>query len=322
MANTTLRVNRHLFTETGTDSASLNVLGTLVHQFPDEGDYVVEVSRDDQLLGSRLLVVSDEYHAVQADFDLSTFGEPRAGTEADDCDCTGPCTCEAQEHTCIREDGYAVFYVGRGPGGYTVTVDPVGERREAREFDSTKLGEDDTFAVVLLRPGTYAVRNPLADAATSVVVTYPDPEKGKEAVRQPVPIECTEDGFEHEREALEVHPGQGLVFDIGTPSRVVVELREPDERATEGGGPGRVRMVNPNRPSLSGRRRRLRPRVDPTERSVEELESALASVTNVSEVRAVLAAERRGENRSTAVEAIGRRLRELERERERRREEE
>jgi hypothetical protein len=320
MANTTLRINRHLFTETGTDSASLNVLGTLVHRFPDEGDYVIEVSRDGQLLGSHLLVVSDEYHAVQADFDLSTFGGPTTGIGDDDCDCHGPCTCEAQAYTCVREDGYAVFYVGRGPGGYTVTVDPVGERREAREFDSRKLGEDDTFAAVLLRPGTYAVRNPVADAETRLVVTYPDPEKGSAAVRQPVTVECAEGGFEHEREVLEIHPGQGLVFDIGTPSRVVVELREPDERATEGGGPGRVRMVNPNRSALSGRRR-VRPRVDPTERSVEELESDLASVTNVGEVRAVLATERRGENRSTAVEAIGRRLRELERERERRREE-
>lgn len=308
-----LRLNRHLFTETGTDSGALNVLGTLVHQFPDAGDYVVEVSRDGELVGRELLVVSDEYHAVQATFDLSTVGER---TDAGDCGCESPCTCEDQDYTCIREDGFAVFHVGRGPGGYTVVVDPVGERREAREFESTELTEVDTFAAVLLRPGEYAMRNLVTDHEGSVVVTYPDPdsERGREARRESVTVECTDDGFDPE--AVELHPAQGLVFRVETPSRVEVELVEPHERATGDAGPVRVR--NPRRPVLSDRRRTLRPRLDPGEFSADDLESELASVTNPLEVRAILATERRSKNRSNAVEAITARLEELERERDRR----
>lgn len=315
MANEGLRINRHLFTETGTDSGSLNVLGTLAHQFPDEGDYLIEVSRDGRVLGSRLLVVSDEYHALQADFDLSTFG-PGAGA-GEDCDCTGACTCEGQGYDCVREDGYAVFYVGRGPGGYAVTVDPVGERREAREFDSQELVEDDTFAAVLLRPGTYAAVNRATGDEARVVVTYPDPERGPEAVREPVTVECADDGFDPA--GIEIHPGQGLVFRIGTPSRIVIELREPHEKAADDGRPGTVRVANPRRPPLSGSRRTIRPRFDPSELPVDDLEAELRSVTGVTEARAVLAAERRGKDRSTAVDAIRRRLDELERARDRRR---
>ena len=42
-----VRLNRHLFTETGTDSGALTVLGTVVHRFPDPGDYLVVIGSDD-----------------------------------------------------------------------------------------------------------------------------------------------------------------------------------------------------------------------------------------------------------------------------------
>ena len=311
----TLRLNRHLFTETGTDSGALNVLGTVVHQFPDEGDYVVEVTREGEPVGRRLLVVSDDYHSVQADFDLAAFG-PTTAEGADDCDCGGvggrDCDCEGEPYTCIREDGFGVFHVGRGPGGYAVVVDPVGERREAREFDSTELAEDDTFAAVLMRPGKYVVRNRETGDEGSVTVTYPDPDRGREAVREPVAVECTDEGFDPAE--AELHPGQGLVFTVETPARIQIELVEPHERATDDARP--VRVSNPRRPGLAARGRRRQSRVDPGDLSTADLKPRLESVTSPLELRAVLAAERRGQNRAGAKRAIARRLAELEERRE------
>lgn len=309
----TLRLNRHLFTETGTDSGALNVLGTVVHQFPDEGDYVVEVSREGEPVGRRLLVVSDDYHSVQADFDLSAFGPT---TVDDGCDCGGTgganCDCEGESYTCIREGGFGVFYVGRGPGGYTVVVDPVGERREAREFDSTEIAEDDTFAAVLVRPGKYVVRNLATDDEGSVTVTYPDPDREREAVRESVAVECTDEGFDPAE--AELHPGQGLVFTVETPARIRIELVEPHERATDDARP--VRVSNPRRPGLAARGRTRQSRVDPSDLSTADLKTRLESVTSPLELRAVLAAERRGRNRQGAKRAIERRLAELGGERE------
>lgn len=300
---TPLRLNRHLFTETGTDSGSLNVLGTLVHRFPDEGDYVVEVTKDGDPVGRELLVVSDDYHSVQATFDLSRVGDaPTCACEA------APCTCEAQSFQCIREDGYGVFHVSAGSGGYAVTVDPI-ETRDVREFDSTELREDDAFAAVLLRPGEYAVRNvaPEAEAESRLTVMYPDRERAREALGEAVEIEASARGFD--RGATRIHPGQGLVFRVEDPSRIVIELEEPHEKATaEPGGPVRVRR--PPRAPISGVRRATG-RVDPADLTTEEVAETVADVANPRELEAMLLAEKREKDRAGARDAIEKRLRDL-----------
>ena len=139
-------LNRYLFTETGADSAALNLLGTLVHRSPDEGDYLIRVRRDDELVGSRLVAVSDDYHTIQATYDLASFDDAGASDDPNGCSCEG-------DFDCIREDGVAVFHVGAGPGGYAVTVDPVGERRERREVSHCAPVADDLVPGLLLPPG-------------------------------------------------------------------------------------------------------------------------------------------------------------------------
>jgi hypothetical protein len=316
------RLNRYLFTETSVDSGAVNVLGTLVHPFPEGGEYVIEVSRGDELLGSRLLVVSDDYHAIQADVDLSTFGSTSRLDEA--CGCKGACGCEDQHYSCIRVGGFAVFHVGRGPGGYRVVVDALDDRRDppgyddgedtvadapTHQFDSTVLTEDDTFAAVLMRPGTYVMRNLETEAEGSVTVAYPDPDRGRGVRRESVTVRCTDGGFEPK--SVDLHPAQGLVFRIEGPSRVEIELVEPHERATDDGGP--VRVPNPRRPVVSDRGRTVTPRVDPGTLSTDELESTLESITNPFEVRAILAMERQAQKRAKAMRMLKARLQQFER---------
>ena len=293
----TPKLNRYLFTETGSDSAAVNVLGMLVHRFPDDGDYVIEVHRDDTFVGSRLLAVSHDYHTVQVTYDLVTFG-----TDSD-CGCKRLCSCE-DEFDCIREDGVAVFHVGSGPGGYSVTVEPVGERRERREFDSDELTEDDIFSVLLLRPGVYTARNERTDGSAEITVRYPDGDR-QAASRDATEITVTDDGFEPS--TVEIDPARGVSFIIETAARIVVELDESHERAAD------------DMDSTSSVRRPPRLTIgsavpfDTSERTHADIESAVASLTNPMELRALLLAERRGENRKTVVRTLRKRIRDTSR---------
>lgn len=298
-----LKLNRHLFTETGTDSGALNVLGTLVHQFPDEGDYVVDIMKDGDPVGRRLIVVSDDHHAIQATIDLSSLADGDSG-----CDCTDMCSCEAEDYDCIREDGYAVFTVASGAGGYAVQIASLDER-DVEEFDGAGLTDYDTFAAVLMRPGTYAMYNRLTGDEGEVTVVYPDPDRGRKAVREPVEVSIGDGGLDPA--AVELHPGQGLVFRIETTARVAIELEEPHERAVEEPTTSTTISRRPRGPG-SGMRR-IEPRFDPGNLSVDELEAELENVRGRAELRALLLAERRDRDRSTAREVIRRRLRDLDR---------
>lgn len=289
-----ININTHLFTETGTDSDALNVLGTLVHRFPDEGEYLVSVTRKDNHVGERLIVVDDEYHSRQATIDLSSID-----SELDVAD--GDCSCEAEEFQCIRPDGYVVFHVASGPGGYSVVVDPLAER-DVREFDSGELTEYDRFAATLMRPGTYTMRNHIHDTKGTIEVAYPDPDGDRPDT--PVTVTCTDDEFDPA--AVDVVPAQGLVFDIEDPSHVQIELEKPHERATEDAdGPGAIRSPRPDRGGQS--------RLSPDELSIDELETELTAINRRRELRSLLLTERAGENRNGAIRAINDRLRELDR---------
>lgn len=293
----TSRLNHYLFTETGTDSAELNVLGTLIHRFPDEGDYMIEVRQGDAMVGSRLLAVSDDYHTLQVTYDLSAFGD------TDECDCGWKCSCEG-DFDCIREDGAAVFHVGSGPGGYSVTVDPVGESRERREFDSDELAADDAFSALLLRPGSYLAKNTLGDASAELTVNYPDGRTGA-ANQDAIVVTVTEDGFEPAE--VEMDPGRGVSFVVETEARIVIELDEPHEKAT-----GDLDRRRPSRRSHRLAVASVTP-FDPSEHTAMEIESEVETINTATELRAVLLAERRGDNRKTVVETIRNRIRDVSR---------
>lgn len=287
-----LDINTRLFAETGTDSDALNVLGTLVHRFPDEGEYVASVTRGGDLVGEELLVVDDEYHARQATIDLASVGSPLDDDRPD-------CTCEGEDYQCIRPDGFGVFHVGRGRGGYSVRIDPLAER-DVREFDSGELDEYDRFAAGLLRPGTYVVRNRVQGVTGEVEVAYPDPDADRPD--EPVTVTATESGFEPT--AVEMVPGQGLVFDVQAPSHLQIELEQPHERATadpDEGAVGRQARADPHDQA----------RVNPDDLSIADLQRELSGMHRRNELRSVLLAERASKNRDGAIEAIRARLEEV-----------
>ena len=235
-------VNRHLFTQTSVDSGSLTMLGVVIHRFPESGEYMGVVERGAEARSFRLRV-DESSPAMQANVDLATLGGGHSHT--DDCGCKDKET-GADPMFVVNPAGYVVFHVSSGPGGYVVRVGKL-ERPEAALFDSTQLEGDDLFAVTLIRPGTYSVRNVAGDARGEIVVAYPTIGEQPHRPDEPVEIVCTEKAFRPAR--IRIQAAQGQLYRFRTPSRIAIELVEPND------GPGSTRPKTPGRAAPKTRRK-------------------------------------------------------------------
>jgi hypothetical protein len=215
-------VNRHLFTQTSVDSGSLTMLGVVIHRFPEPGEYMGVVERGAEARSFRLRV-DESSPALQANVDLATLGGGHS--HSDDCDCKDKET-GADPTFVVNPAGYVVFYVSSGRGGYVVRVGRL-ERPEAALFNSTQLEGDDLFAVTLIRPGTYSVRNVAGAARGEIVVSYPKIGDQPHRPDEPVEVVCTEKAFRPAR--IRIQAAQGQLYRFRTPSRIAIELVEPDD---------------------------------------------------------------------------------------------
>ena len=214
-------VNRDLLTATCVDSGALTILGAIVRRFPEPGTYLGLAERGESV--SRFeLAVAPGATAGQVDVDLARLG--------DDAPCIG-----------VHPEGHVVFHVGSGGGGYAVRV----ARAEQGEvvFDSAQLAGEDVFAVTLIRPGTYSVRNLTTGDEGEVEVSYPERGSGRGGPQPPVEIECTEKGFEPAR--FTIAAAQGQVYRFRTPSRVAIELVQPNDGPHASEGPRGRRGMRP-----------------------------------------------------------------------------
>lgn len=287
-----MSLNRHLFTETSTDSGALNVLGSVVHQFEDTGDYRIDIFREDQYVTHRYLVVDDEEPRTQVTLDAATLPEVQDRDKHEH-----SCCCDDHEVLHLRENGHFVFDVSRGPGGFSIRVTEADDGDPA--FDSRELDEDDHFAATLMRPGQYVARQVETEAELAVTVPYPN-DKGR-GVPEPERLTVTDDGFE--TAGVEVKTGQSLVFDITTSARIEIELEKPDD----GGGDGRsspTEHVEPNR-SPGG------DWFDPSEFDDEAVQRKLEKTTSSTKLRVLKQRELRGESRGPVLEAIENRIEEI-----------
>ena len=232
-------VNRHLFTQTSVDSGSLTMLGMIIHRFPEPGEYLGVVERGAETRSFRLRV--DQSSAeMQVNIDVATLGSDEH-VHSPDCDCKDKGRDAASGRTfVVSPAGYVVFHVSSGPGGYVVRVG-MPERPDAAVFDSTRLEGDDLFAVTLIRPGTYSVRNVAGDARGDIVVGYPKVGKEPHRPDEPVEVVCTENAFRPAR--LKLQAAQGQLYRFRTPSRIAIDLVEPDD------GPKTPRAKAPRRRS-------------------------------------------------------------------------
>lgn len=215
-------VNRHLFTQTSVDSGALTMLGVVIHRFPEPGEYLGVVERGAEERTFRLRV-DESSRGMQANVDLATLD--RGHSHGDDCSCKDKET-GADPIFVVNPNGYVVFHVSSGHGGYVVRVGRL-ERPEAALFDSTQLEGDDLFAVTLIRPGTYSVRNLAGEARGEIVVSYPKLGEQPHRPDEPVEIVCTEKAFRPAR--IRIQAAQGQLYRFRAPSRIAIELVEPDD---------------------------------------------------------------------------------------------
>jgi hypothetical protein len=235
-------VNRHLFTQTSVDSGSLTMLGVVIHRFPEPGEYMGVVEGGVETRSFRLRV-DESSPAMQVNVDLATLGGGHR--HSDDCGCTDKET-GADRTFVVNPAGYVVFHVSSGPGGYVVRVGRL-ERPEAALFDSTRLEGDDLFAVTLIRPGTYSVRNVAGGARGEIVVSYPKIGDQPHRPDEPVEIVCTEKAFRPAR--IRIQAAQGQLYRFRTTSRIAIELVEPND------GPRSIRPKGPRRAAPKTRRK-------------------------------------------------------------------
>jgi hypothetical protein len=226
-----VRFNSLFLDQTIFDSASPLGSAVVVHRFDAEGEYEVELGRKGEGLDRVVLSVAPQTEPGQA----SAVTIDAAGA--------APGTITGQRRSKLNTGGFASFTSTHARGAGSVIV---ARRQGAKkaEFDSRRLGESDVFAVTLVRPGLYTMRNTLGKTEGRIVVTYPVVGKHPYRPADPVGVVCSKTGFEPGR--LEIGPAQGIVFRFETAARVVIELTEPDDGPAAGprgrwsaGGPPR-----------------------------------------------------------------------------------
>lgn len=217
----------YLFKQTAVDSGSLTMLGTIVHQFAEPGDYRGVSLRDNQRDAVFYLKVEEGSAVNQVNIDLAALGN-MAGEQAS---CDGGSAGGARTFL-LGAKGHAVFHVSGGPGGYALHIGRSAQEPAPREFDSVELKGSDLFAATFLRPGIYSVRNLAAKERTKagleIDVVYP--RAGKTPYQPPpaVRIECVREGFRPGGK-LELQAMQGCIFVCQVAARIKAELVRPHE---------------------------------------------------------------------------------------------
>ena len=210
-----VRFNPMFLSQSTFDSASPVGSAVLVHRFDNEGEYDVELGREGEVPDRVTLSITAGREEGTATASVTIDAAPAAAG-----------TVPGQRRSKLGAGGFASFTSSHAGGAGSVIVV---RRRDAKEveFDSRRLGEADLFAVTLVRPGLYGVRNTLGKAEGRVVVSYPVVGDRPYRPADPVHVVCTETGFEPER--VEIGPAQGIIFRFRTAARLLIELLEPDD---------------------------------------------------------------------------------------------
>ncbi|MDE3179027.1 MAG: hypothetical protein KGM47_05135, partial [Acidobacteriota bacterium] len=145
----------YLFKQTDLDSGSLTMLGAIVHQFAEPGEYRGVSLRNNQRDAVFYLKVEAGSAVNQVNIDLATLADGPGGQSP--CGC-GPSGAGAVQSFLVGAKGHAVFHVSGGPGGFALHVGRSAQEPQPREFDSIELKDGDLFTATFLRPGVYSVK--------------------------------------------------------------------------------------------------------------------------------------------------------------------
>lgn len=228
----------HLFTQIGLDSASLTMLGTVVHQFSEPGVYRCVVH--DGPVAKATFTVSSDKNSSNAQAVVDLQGLVSDSSHSSDCGCGGSGATRdgaiCPSTFTVNPRGYAVFRVGKGKGQYYVHARRVDAPADDKGYETRVLVDGDSFSAVVLRPGMYDVANSVTGAKGRLVVTYPKVGERKYRPGAPVRVKC---GKTFEPADVTIGPAQGLIFEAQTSSRITITLSKPDDGPL---GPNRERQ--------------------------------------------------------------------------------
>jgi hypothetical protein len=212
-----------LFTQIGLDSAALTLLGSIVHQFTEAGEYRGVALRASVTTAVFYLTVEKDRAINQVSIDLAALVEP-ATSPPPRCSCGKVHDGPSQGHFLLSAGGHAVFHVSGGQGGFAVRLGKASDKPQPKDFDSTALTGGDLFAATILRPGRYSVKNLAQKAAQDGEIDVAYPTLGKTPFQPPAPlrIACTANGFQAPKVNLTAM--QGCLFVCHVPSRLKIEL--------------------------------------------------------------------------------------------------
>jgi hypothetical protein len=185
-----------------------------VHQYTLSGQYQVDIFRHEKLTSSIVIDVSSEYGDKQLSIDLAVSNSRPSPVN----DCTYK----------LSTEGYAVFFVGSGSGGYAVKSYPLASKDEEQVFDSRRLNAGDLFGLTLLRPGQYRIEETSRKIALGLYVGEVEP--GKNGYVPPAALHLDIDQLEKANEHIRVQQAQGIVFRTDNNNRVIITFSDDNAK--------------------------------------------------------------------------------------------
>lgn len=193
------------------------MLAMVLHQFSSPGRYRASISSRGRVHKSVHFDVDAKSDAMQLDIDLA--GTTTSIDKA--CRAVIPCgQSEEPARLVVSPKGYVLFHASSGSGYSVIVSDSLGRV----VFNSSKLGNGDLFAVSLLEPGSYSVKNSVDSSAAVASVTLPERMYGRMGELETQYIDVGEKKLDPQR--IELISSQGLVFRIKSPARIVI-AKEP-----------------------------------------------------------------------------------------------
>lgn len=236
--------------QTQFDSASPAGTAVVVHRFEREGELQLQVHRGEEPLRRARINVRPE----AGDERLAAYapGGPERPSAA------APAAAAVDVGKLLRPGIQPVDPTDLARGGYLsiTSSDPLPEHHvvvtagDEVVLDTRCLGPQSVFAVTLIRPGRYRLANAVTGHEAAVVVTYPEVGRTRYRPPDPLEIQCGAEGFG--MKAFTISPAQGIIFRLGTESRIQLELVEPDDGPAAGQPRPKASFRRPAPPAEAG----------------------------------------------------------------------
>ncbi len=234
--------------ETSLDSGALSGLAAIIHRFETPGQVTATVLQAGTPIRQVTLTVppggagkapqrlmgaapgAGAPGGAQAGQAIDLFDLAQASTAASDLILAsttaqpGP-TAQKPAGAAVDASGYGMFSAMRAPQGVAFVAKPaaLGAAGGAGGgYDSRQLVPGDYFAVVLLRPGSYTVRNLVDGAQGQITLAAPAGGVGKTYTPpDTLIVECAAGGFTPA--SIQLKPLQGLAFRCSTAARIKID---------------------------------------------------------------------------------------------------